>query len=160
MYIMFAKQWVLHPKQAFWQHTLCANASCLKRCNEQISATERTTAADAYHTKTSASYARAHHAAFHLFKVLRSTTIPSPAFLQTCLAGNLAGEPSVVLGHEIIAATSEGARAAAGSGVTQTADIRAAVSSTTSLFRPRECRRSERVGLPVHILCTANAAVC
>jgi hypothetical protein len=73
MYIMFAKQWVLHPKQAFWRTGIC-----MKRCNEQISATERTAAADAYHTKTSATYARAYHAAFQLLKVLRSTTIPSP----------------------------------------------------------------------------------
>jgi hypothetical protein len=54
-------------------------------------------------------------------------------------AGNLAGEANVVLGREVIAATGYGARAAAGSGVTHTADPAAAVSSTTTVFRPRKC---------------------
>uniref|UniRef100_A0A383V4F9 Uncharacterized protein n=1 Tax=Tetradesmus obliquus TaxID=3088 RepID=A0A383V4F9_TETOB len=59
-----------------------------------------------------------------------------PAGNAAVRAGNLAGEANVVLGREVIAATGQGARAAAGTGVAHTAAGRAAVSSNTNAFRP------------------------
>jgi len=73
------------------------------------------------------------------YSMLNYTTHLHPVVLG-CLPGNTMTEATTNLGREVIAATSEGARAVAGSGVSDTADTdnhHPAITSTSTSFSAR-----------------------